>query len=224
MDALPIAREPRFLGRTSLAVFPIAYGCWRLVGGDAAVARRRLEAALELGIELLAVAGALARLREAGKVREVGVSNFTTAQFAALRRFLPFPIATHQPELSCVAVGALADGLLDQCLAERVTPLAWSPLAGGRLGLTAAQAAAAGAAGARLAAVIRVLDALAEREKLSRSAIALAWLLVHPAGVIPIVGTRSEERLRECVAALDAKLTRDDWYAVWAAARGEPIP
>ena len=312
MDALPIAREPRLLGRSSLRVFPIAYGCWRLVGGDVPGARRRLEAALELGIELFdladvygldhggsafgesetlfgrvlaeapelrrrmvlatkggivpgvpydssprrltaacdaslrrlgvdvidlyqihrpdslahpeAVAGALARLRDAGKIREVGVSNFTAAQFAALQRFLPFPIATHQPELSCVAIAPLSDGLLDHCLAERVTPLAWSPLAGGRLGLTAEQAEATGKGGARLAAVIRALDALAEREKQTRSAVALAWLLVHPAGIVPILGTRRPERLREGVAALDVELSRADWYAVWAAARGEPLP
>src|SRR5690606_25900368 len=154
-------------------------------------------------------AAALARLRESGKVREVGVSNYSAAQFDALQRYLDFPIATHQPEWSCLEPGPLRDGVIDQCLRERVTPLAWSPLAGGRL----AQAPAPGEPGGeRRAAVIAVLDALAAREGVPRTAVALAWLLVHPAGAIPIIGTQRPERIRECLRAFDVRLTRRDWY------------
>src|SRR5690606_14267551 len=117
-------------------------------------------------------AGALARLREAGKVREVGVSNYTPAQFAALQRHLDFPIATHQPEWSCLALAPLTDGVLDQCLGERVTPLAWSPLAGGRLARSGPPAADE-PGGERRAAVVATLDALAAREGVPRAAVAL---------------------------------------------------
>lgn len=168
-------------------------------------------------------AGALARLREQGKVREVGVSNHTAAQFDALQRFLDFPIATHQPEWSCLVLGPLEDGVADQCLRERVTPLAWSPLAGGRLALPA-EAARREPGGERLAAVIERLDALAAREGVPRAAVALAWLLVHPAGAIPIIGSQRPERIRECLRAFAVRLSRRDWYELVAAARGAPLP
>lgn len=168
-------------------------------------------------------AAALTRLREQGKVREVGVSNYTAAQLETLQRFLDFPIATHQPEWSCLVPGPLEDGVADQCLRERITPLAWSPLAGGQLAL-APEAARQQPDGGRLAAVIERLDALAAREGVPRAAVALAWLLVHPAGAIPIVGSQSPARIRESVRAFEVRLSRQDWYGLLAAARGAPLP
>jgi predicted oxidoreductase len=169
------------------------------------------------------LAATLQRLRVDGKIREVGVSNFSCAQFDALQQHLPFPIATHQPELSAFFPGALRDGILDQCMQHGVTPLAWSPLARGLLGLSH-EAARQEAGGARLVALLETLDALAAREGVSRTALALAWLLAHPAGVIPILGTQRVERIRESVAALRVGLSRADWYAVLEAAEGEKLP
>jgi len=169
------------------------------------------------------VAAALAVLRDQGKIREVGVSNYTTAQFAALQRFLPFPIATQQPELSAWCLDPIRNGGLDQCMAAHVTPLAWSPLAGGRLGLSVA-AAADQADGARLVALLNCLDEIARREAASRTAVALAFLLAHPAGIIPILGTQQPARIRDSAAALRVALTRADWYAILAAAEGKPLP
>jgi aryl-alcohol dehydrogenase-like predicted oxidoreductase len=169
------------------------------------------------------VAGALTRLREQGKIREVGVSNYTASQCDALQRYLDFPIATHQPEWSCWTLTPLRDGVLDQCLGARMTPLAWSPLAGGRLALPI-EAARAEPHGARLAGLLDTLDRLAARDGVSRAAVALAWLLVHPAGAIPILGTQRAERIREGLRAFEVRLSRADWYAIVAAAQGEPLP
>lgn len=169
------------------------------------------------------VAGALTELRGAGKIREVGVSNFTVPQFDALQSFLPFPIATHQPELSCWWLEPLRNGLIDQCMRARVTPLAWSPLAGGNLGLPP-EAARGKTDGARLAALIEYLDRLAGREGVPRSAIALAFLLVHPAGVISIIGTQRPERIRDSLAAFRVHLTRAEWYEIVAASQGKRLP
>jgi 6-dehydroglucose reductase len=168
-------------------------------------------------------AAALVQLRRTGKIREVGVSNFTPAQFDSLQRFLPFPIATHQPELSAWCLDPLRDGVLDQCLRERVTPLAWSPLARGTLGLSVA-AAHQEAGGAQLAALIACLDQLAGREGVPRSAIALAFLLVHPAGVVPIIGTQQPARIRESTAAFNVRLSRADWYSIVTASQGYALP
>ncbi len=155
------------------------------------------------------VATALAALRSGGKIREVGVSNYSVSQLEALRVRLPFSIATHQIELSAGCIEPFFDGVLDQCIRRRITPLAWSPLAGGAFGSEAA---------------VTVLDRLAQEKSTTRLAVALAFLLVHPSAVIPIVGTQRLERIREAATALQVELTRSEWYDIVEAARGEPLP
>lgn len=173
------------------------------------------------------VADALAGLRDAGKIRAVGVSNFTPAQVAALQTHLPFPIATSQPEISPVVLAPFTDGTLDQCMRDCITPLAWSPLAGGRLGLAAADARAAAvgdAAAARLADVIEALDGIAARDGVDRAAVVLAFLLAHPAGIVPILGTQDPGRIGTAPRAFDVRLTRADWYRIFQAGLGARLP
>ncbi len=162
------------------------------------------------------VAGVLERLRDQGKVREVGVSNHSPAQCAALQTWVPFPLASHQSELSPLAIGPLQDGVMDQVMAHRMSFLAWSPLAGGVLGGSGEDP--------RSRAVIAELDRLAEREGQPRTAVAYAWIMAHPARPIPIVGSQSLQRIREAAAAFQVRLDRADWYRVLAAARGAPLP
>lgn len=169
------------------------------------------------------VAGVLAELRQEGKVREVGVSNHSADQLEALQAHLPFPVATHQPEWSAVCLDPLRDGVADQCMRLGVTPLAWSPLAGGELGL-AREEARGRSGGARLAAVIEVLDRVAVQGGVSRVAVALAFVAVHPSGAIPIVGSQRPERIRDAARAARVRLSRSDWYAVVEASRGAPLP
>jgi predicted oxidoreductase len=161
-------------------------------------------------------AATLEALRREGKIGEVGVSNFTAAQFESLQAYLPFPIATHQPELSAWCVEPLWDGVLDQCLRERVTPLAWSPLGGGRVGDDL-----------ELAGSDRLhdcLDGIAREQGVSRAAVALAFLLAHPAGIVPIVGTQRPDRIRDALAAFRVTLDRSGWYTILQASLGEPLP
>jgi predicted oxidoreductase len=162
------------------------------------------------------IAEALTRLREAGKIREAGVSNYSVAQTAALQTFLPFPLASHQPEFSALAIGPLGDGILDQAMERRMAVLAWSPLAGGRL--------AASGIDDRSRAVIAALEAIGQRQGASTVAAALAWIMAHPARPIPIVGTQTPERMAEAIRALDIRMTRGDWYRVLAASRQAPLP
>lgn len=169
------------------------------------------------------IASVLTALRDEGKIREVGVSNYTPSQFSALQAWLPFPIATRQPEFSCWQHDAIRNGILDQCLEHKVTPMAWSPFAGGRLGLTV-DAAREQPGGERLAALLSELDRIATAQNVSRSAVALAWILAHPAGVIPIIGTQTISRIKESVSAVNVELTRTDWNQILVAAQGEPLP
>ncbi len=169
------------------------------------------------------LAEVLTSLRDEGKICEVGVSNYTPSQFRALQAHLPFPIATHQPEFSCWHPGALRDGVLDQCMETGATPLAWSPLGGGIIGMTRDEATQQ-PKGAQLAALIDCLDAIATAQGVTRSAVALAWVLAHPAGIIPIIGTQRPERIIASTEALKVELTRTDWNEILVAAQGEPLP
>ena len=169
------------------------------------------------------IAEVLTALRDEGKIRHVGVSNYTPSQFRALQAHLPFPIATHQPQFSCWHHAPLRDGVLDQCLELGVTPLAWSPIAGGRMGMTLEDAARS-PEGQRLVDLLTTLDGVAEAQGVSRTAVALAWLLAHPAGVLPILGTQRLERIRSSADAFKVTLDRATWNAILVAAQGEPLP
>ncbi len=160
------------------------------------------------------VAATLAALRDEGKIREVGVSNHTPAQVAALQAHLPFPIATNQPEFSAAVTAPMRDGTFDQCMERGIVPLAWSPLAGGRL-----------ANGVDVPpALVETLDALAAREGVDRSIVALAFVLANPAAPVCIIGTQTPERITDSVAALGVNLDRNDVYDLIEASEGQPLP
>jgi predicted oxidoreductase len=160
------------------------------------------------------VAAVLTELRDAGKIREVGVSNHSPAQVAALQAHLDFPIVANQPEFSASRLDPMRDGTLDQCMQLSITPLAWSPLAGGSLatgdGITPE--------------LLAVLDQLAERESVDRGHIAMAFVLAHPSKPIAIVGSQNRDRIAASVRALDVQLDRSDVYAIVQASEGVPLP
>ena len=160
------------------------------------------------------VADALSALRTAGKIREVGVSNFTPRQHEALAAHLPFAPATSQPEYSAAHLAPLRDGTLDLCMRDGVLPLAWSPLGGGRL---------ADGAGTR-PELLAALDRLAEREGVERATIAVAFVLAHPARPVALLGTQRPERLARLAAATGVRLDRGDVYDVIEASEGAPLP
>ena len=160
------------------------------------------------------VAEALVQLRAQGKIREAGVSNHTPAQLEALAAALPFPLATSQPELSAMELGAIRDGHLDVCMRLGVTVLAWSPLAGGRI-----------ATGDGLPKpLVEALDAIAARSDATRADVALAFVLAHPARPVAITGSMNPERIRAAGRALAVDLERADAYAIIEASEGVPLP
>ncbi|MBI1402910.1 MAG: aldo/keto reductase [Porphyrobacter sp.] len=150
-----------------------------------------------------------------GKVRALGVSNFTQAQIAALQHFLGQKLVSTQPEISPLRITCFENGELDQAMMMGLTPMAWSPLGGGRL---------AAPETARDKAVAAALDAVAGAQEVSRSVAAYSWLMAHPAGIIPIIGSQTPARIAEAADARKVRWTRKDWYAVLVAARGERLP
>jgi predicted oxidoreductase len=166
-------------------------------------------------------AEALNKLVASGKVRAVGVSNFTPSQVRALKAHLDVPIVSTQPEISCLRTDSLFDGTLDQCQEDGMLALAWSPLAGGALMTGTAESSKNTE---QLARVIKVLDKLAEENQTNRASVAFAFLLTHPAGIVPIIGTQTLMRITSSTEALKIKLSRRDWYDILEANIGENMP
>lgn len=150
-----------------------------------------------------------------GKVRTLGVSNFTLHQTAALNQFLGHKLVSTQPEISPLRITCFENGELDQAMMLGMTPFAWSPLGGGLL---------AKPEGAKAIAVAAALDAVAAAQGVSRSVAAYSWLMAHPAGIVPIIGSQQAARIAEGAEALNVRWNRQDWYAVLVAARGERLP
>ena len=152
------------------------------------------------------VAEAFEMLYTSGKVRSFGVSNFTPSQVKLLQSTVP--VGVHQLEVSVKDVSAFDDGRLDQCTLDGIVPMAWSPLGGGKLP----------------EAVVSALSALAVEFEVTPQAMALAWLLQHPSGILPVVGTTKAENLEAAQAALKIKLDRQQWYTIYQAATGTTLP
>ncbi len=169
------------------------------------------------------VAAAFGKLKQAGKVREFGVSNFRPSQVTALQRACPMPLVVNQVEISLARLDCFHDGTLDQCLAQGITPQAWSPLAGGRL-VDAGPVDLRSADHADRLHLREVLDLVARERGVSRQVVALAWLLKHPSRIAPIVGSTQPDRIRDAARAADLDLTRDEWYRLFEAALGQRLP
>jgi predicted oxidoreductase len=160
------------------------------------------------------VAAAFASLRTRGLVREFGVSNYLPLQVAALQRVVERPLVAVQPRFSCAHTAPLTDGTLDQCTVDRMVPLAWSALDGGRI---------ATGEGVR-SQLLEVLDDLATRERVTRAALAIAFVLAHPATPVAMVGTQRPDRLAEIAKATQVRLDRSDLYRIIEASTGSRLP
>ena len=179
------------------------------------------------------VARAFDALYTSGKVRAFGVSNHTASQIALLQRFINQPLVINQVQLSLVhpflidegvianrsdAQTALASGTLDYCRLHNILIQAYSPIAGGRLIDPPDDAPS------HVKAAAVAISDLAHAHKTTKEAIALAWLLRHPAGIQPIIGTTRPERVMASSAADNIELSREEWYTLYIAGRGRPLP
>jgi predicted oxidoreductase len=169
------------------------------------------------------IAKAFEQMRAAGKVRYFAVSNFRPTLVAALQAACPMPLILHQVEISLAKLDTLTDGTLDQCLERHITPMAWSPLAGGLIG-DGAKRLLKWQESYRPEKFLDELEIIAKARGVDRTIVAFAWLMKHPGKIIPIVGSINPKRIREATKAAELDLTRDEWYRLLNAARGEPLP
>lgn len=155
---------------------------------------------------------ALDALVTSGKVRAVGVSNFLPHDFTLLQSAMSNPLVTNQIELSLVANTAFTDGQIAFLQERGLPPMAWSPLAGGTL-----------FAAGRPGLTDRLRD-LAAAQDVDASAVAVAWLLAHPARILPVMGTNSLHRIARLADAWAVAMDRQMWFDLYTAALGHEVP
>ena len=154
------------------------------------------------------VAEAFSLLRKEGKVLHFGVSNFTASQFRMLQHHLPFPLVTNQIEISLAHVDSFFNGDLDTLMEFNTSPMAWSPLGGGK----------------PMSVDERALFNKAAKYNASYSQLWLAWLLKHPSFIFPILGTTKPERLIEGAKSISVNLDRQDWFDILKWSTGQDVP
>lgn len=163
-------------------------------------------------------AEALEEIMAKGWVRHIGVSNFSTSQFALLQDRLSVPLCTNQLEFSLTHHDPMFDGTFDQLQQERVAPMIWSPLAGGSL----FKSDAADDATMRLRKALE--EVRADEGLPDLASTALAWVMRHPVNPVAVVGTGNLARLKALSKAAGHVMDRQNWYRLWEAARGAPAP
>lgn len=183
------------------------------------------------------VARALDHLHSSGKVRYFGVSNHNAAQIALLQKYVDQPIVLNQVELNLLHHYLISDGIvvnmtdvpytagtgtLDFCRLHDIMIQAWSPVAGGRVFDNNNNTSADAPENERNLA--HLINQLADKHNTTPEAIAVAWLLRHPAPIQPIIGTLNAERIGRTVPADEVTLSRIEWYQLLAAARGAGVP
>jgi predicted oxidoreductase len=160
-------------------------------------------------------AAGLNQLLQQGKIRSAGVSNYSASQFAALASRMDQPLVTNQVEFHPFHMDPIHDGVFDQCQELRVRPMAWSPMAGGRIFSDDPEA-------------VRLRAACAEMSGRYDGAgvdqLVLAWIMAHPSRPLPVLGTAKAERVCSAAAAAGLPLSKEDWYGLWEAAKGHRIP
>ncbi|MBC7236416.1 MAG: aldo/keto reductase [Chloroflexi bacterium] len=181
------------------------------------------------------VARAFDELHATGKVRWFGVSNHTPGQIQLLQRWVNQPLIANQLQLSLEHTNLIDEGIwmnrsdlpepsrgegtLDFCRLHNITIQAWSPLAGGRLGGRRPEHA-----DPRLERTSAVVAEMAAEKGISPEAILVAWILRHPARILPIIGTMNPERIANACRADEIELTREEWYRLYEAGRGVRVP
>lgn len=161
------------------------------------------------------MAASFSKLKHAGKVRHFGVSNFSTHQYAELHKVWP-ELVTNQVEFSPYHIAQLESGIFSQCTNMGVKPMLWSCLAGGKI------FSPTDAKGERiLKAVQKVAD---ELDCPHLDAVVFAWVMALHSRPVPILGTQNITRVKHALSALNLKLNREQWYSIWEAANGAPVP
>ena len=155
---------------------------------------------------------ALDEIVASGKARSVGVSNFKLHDWTLLQSAMKTPLVTNQIELSLLAHDGFTNGDVAYLQERKVAPMAWSPLGGGSL------------FSQNNKDLLDALQVIGEANDVDETAVAVAWLLAHPARIMPVMGTNSLDRIGKISDALKVKMDRETWFELYTAALGNEVP
>ena len=161
----------------------------------------------------LEIAEAFEELKSSGKVSHFGVSNFTTSQFEMLHAFIP--LQTNQIEISPLHLGPFVDGSLDQCIKQEIKPMAYSTLAGGKFFSKKPDE--------KVVRINKVVGDLGRKYDVTADQVLTAWLLKHPSGILPIIGSTKINRLQSAVDSLSLQITDEEWFKILEASTGNEV-
>jgi predicted oxidoreductase len=154
---------------------------------------------------------ALDEVVASGKVRSVGVSNFKLHDWTLLQSAMETPLVTNQIELSLMCHTPFTNGDLAFLQERDVAPMAWSPLGGGEL------------FSSKNSGLRAQMQALGEAHNTDEAAVAIAWLLHHPANIMPVLGTNNLDRIGKISDALKVPMDRQTWFELYTQALGHEV-
>ncbi len=164
------------------------------------------------------IAECFGSLKQSGKVQHFGVSNFTASQYALLQSRLDAPLVTNQVEINPLNMGVTTDGSLDILHQNRVRPMAWSCLAGGRVFSEATEQIV------RLKAALEQVATELVGNSVTIDQVLYAWSMALPSKPVAIIGSGSIARVQAAIDSLKLKLSQEQWYRIWVAANGYGVP
>ncbi len=159
------------------------------------------------------IAEAVGELKKSGKVLYFGVSNFIPSQFEMLNTFVP--LVTNQVEISPLHLDPFIDGTLNQCITKGVKPMGYSTLAGGRFFSETPEE--------RVLRINKIVDKLAIKYNSTSDKILISWIMKHPSGILPIIGSTKINRINSAIEALQIEITDEEWFMIWEASTGEEV-
>ena len=154
---------------------------------------------------------ALDELVKAGKVRAIGVSNFKPHDWTLLQSAMDTPLVTNQIEISLIEHTPFTNGDVAFLQERGIRPMAWSPLGGGSLFANADQK------------LRELMNRLGEESGTDAAAVAVAWLLAHPAKILPVMGTNNLARIAGISDAMKVEIDRQTWFELYTAALGREV-
>ncbi len=157
------------------------------------------------------IAEAVTLLKQQGEIKDFGVSNFTPSQMALISKRVD--ISVNQIEFSLTQHSAMHDGTLDAMMLNNITPMVWSPL-----GITFKDNTE------QTQRIKKQLEELKETYNATYDQLLLAWILKHPSGIHPVLGTTTKERITNAAKALTIDLDLEDWFLMLVASQGHKVP
>jgi predicted oxidoreductase len=156
------------------------------------------------------IAEAVLKLKSEGKIIDFGLSNFTTSQTELIRQ--KTEVLYNQIQFSATHFEPMVDGSFDYMQINSICPMSWNPLG-----------SVFREDNSQTRRLKKLLVTLMAKYHLGSDSILLAWILQHPAKIIPIAGTVNVARIQSLQKAVDLKLDKEDWFAIWTASMGEDV-